>query len=144
MKASLLYLHATAIMLARAVLFPYSLLYLQTTIGQPGCLKVINCAALMLICIYIIIQVFQEKEQSFVLHDFIYTSSRSYLHNLTTGNSFSDSTSLLHSIVDGSCNTGVSPPSVVPVCSHCALAIQSQEVWWTTSQTWRRGYQTLN
>ena len=37
-------------MLARAVLFPYSLLYLQTTIGQPGCLKVINCAALMLIC----------------------------------------------------------------------------------------------
>ena len=47
-KTSLLYLHATAIMLARAVLFPYSLLYLQTTIGRPGCLKVINCAVLML------------------------------------------------------------------------------------------------
>ena len=26
------------------------------------------------------------------------------------------------------------PRSAVPVCSHCALAIQSQEVWWTTGQ----------
>ena len=58
-KASLLYLHVTAIMLARAVLFPYSLLYLQTTICFPGCLKVINCAALMLIhCIYTMIQLY--------------------------------------------------------------------------------------
>ena len=58
-KASLLYLHATAIMLARAVLFPIlSSLPPDHHIGQPGCLKVINCAALMLVCIYIIIQLF--------------------------------------------------------------------------------------
>ena len=43
-KTILLYLHATAIMLARAVLFPYFLLYLQTTISRPGCLKVMRCA----------------------------------------------------------------------------------------------------
>ena len=38
-KGSLLYLHVTAIMLARTVLFPYSFLYLQTTICFPRLLK---------------------------------------------------------------------------------------------------------
>ena len=50
-KASLLYLHITAIMLARAVLFP---ILSSLPLDHRRLTQLLNCAALMLICTYIV------------------------------------------------------------------------------------------
>ena len=78
----------------------------------------------------------QEREQTtfFDKHS-VWTITCSLLCTVVGGKHVDDFTiTLPHPGFHSSSNTSVSPPSDVPVCSHCALAIQSQEVWWTTGQ----------